>query len=257
MVDDVIVLYAGVCDVVCFGLDDSKTKEVIMDKQLAQDFHNALNEDSYAHRFSWMGVPIIQEPQDMVALQELVWRVKPDLIIETGIAHGGSVLFSASMMMLLDREDGSKIRDVVGIDIDIRPPTLDAVCRNPLKYYITMIEGDSTSPAIIERVYGIAKEHEKIMVLLDSNHTHAHVLSELKAYAPLVTIGSYCVVFDTGVEDLPDYLQATNRPWGKGNNPKTAVHEFLKENIGFAIDKEIEDKLIITSSPDGWLKRVW
>jgi cephalosporin hydroxylase len=223
-----------------------------MEKRVAQKYHDALVEEKYAHRFSWLGVPIIQEPQDIVAVQELIWKVKPDLIIETGIAHGGSLVLSASMLSLLGGE-----RTVVGVDIDIRKHTKEMLATHPMRDMITTIESDSTKPSTVDFIREVAMAHRTIMVLLDSNHTHKHVLAELKAYAPLVSIGSYCVVFDTGIEDLPYTLIDLNRPWGKGNNPKTAVHEFLKDNIGFVIDKEIEEKLIITSSPDGWLKRVW
>lgn len=205
----------------------------------------------YSYNFSWMGRPIIQYPEDIVAMQEIIWKVKPDLIIETGIAHGGSIIFSASMLELL----GGENREVIGLDIDIRAHNRKEIESHPMFKRITMFEGDSTSPEIAKRVYDIAKKHEKILVCLDSNHTHDHVLKELKLYAPLVTAGSYCVVFDTVIEDLPDDM-FPDRPWGHGNNPKTAVHEYLKDHPEFIIDKSIEQKLLVTVAPSGYLKRI-
>ena len=218
----------------------------------------------YSYNFSWMGLPIIQYPQDMAALQEIIWRVKPDLIIETGIAHGGSLIFSASMLALLDACDegsGNTIsalkprRKVLGIDIDIRPHNRTAIEAHPLASRIQMIQGSSIDPLIIEHVHKIAEGFGIVLICLDSNHTHDHVLAELEAYALLTSVGSYCVVFDTIVEDLPTKL-AFERPWGPGNNPKTAVWEFLKNNQSFQIDKSIQHKLQITVAPDGYLKRV-
>jgi cephalosporin hydroxylase len=205
---------------------------------------------NYCHSFTWMGLPIIQCPQDIVSMQELIWRTKPDLIIETGIAHGGSLVFYASMLELLGG-DG----EVVGIDIDIRKHNRIAITSHPMNKRIIMFEGSSTDPNIVSQVKEIAQHKNRIMVCLDSNHTHDHVLKELQFYAPLVAKGNYCVVFDTGVEDLPDDM-CLDRPWGKGNNPKTAVHEYLKRNDCFVIDKMIEHKLLITAAPDGYLLRV-
>ena len=204
----------------------------------------------YTYNFTWLGRPIIQFPQDIIALQELIWNVKPDLIIETGIAHGGSLIFSASMLELL----GGK-GHVLGIDIDIREHNRKEIERHPLLKRITMIQGSSTDPEIAKKVYAFAKDKKKILVVLDSLHTHDHVANELELYSPLISSGSYLVVFDTIIEDMPeDYFP--DRPWGKGNNPKTAVWEFLKKNDRFVIDKEIENKLLITVAPDGYLKCV-
>ncbi len=204
----------------------------------------------YVYNFSWLGRPIIQLPQDMVAMQEIIWDVKPQLIIETGIAHGGSLILYASLLELIGG-DGM----VLGIDIDIRPHNRVEIERHPMSKRIKMLEGSSTSAEIIEQVKEIAAGRRPVMVVLDSNHTHEHVYRELQLYSPLVTPGSYLVVFDTLVEDMPDDLFA-DRPWGKGNNPKTAVWEFLKTTDRFVIDKEIEDKLLITAAPDGFLKCV-
>lgn len=219
----------------------------------------------YSYNFTWGGRPIIQYPQDMVAMQELIWQIKPELIIETGIAHGGSLIFSASMLALLDMceaiESSSTLdpkqskRKVLGIDIDIRTHNRAAIEASPMSSRIQMIEGSSIAPEVIDKVKQIASEYKTILVCLDSNHTHEHVLAELEAYAPLTSVGSYCVVFDTVVEDMPKEM-FPDRPWGPGDNPKTAVKEYLKTHPEFEIDKSIQHKLLITVAPDGYLKRV-
>ena len=209
----------------------------------------------YSYNFSWLGRPIIQYPQDIVAMQELIWTVKPDLIIETGIAHGGSLVFSASMLELNSACGGPKDAEVLGVDIDIRPHNRKAIEEHPMFKRITMIQGSSVAPEIVAKVYAKAKGKQNVLVILDSNHTHEHVLAELTAYAPLASIGSYCVVFDTIVEDMPADAYP-DRPWGPGNNPKTAVWEYLKTHPEFEIEKSIHDKLLITVAPDGYLKRV-
>ncbi len=210
---------------------------------------------AYVYNFSWMGRPIIQNPIDIMAMQEIIWEVKPDLIIETGIAHGGSLIFSASMLELNAACGGTVDAEVLGIDIDIRPHNRKAIEEHPMSRRITMIEGSSIAPEIVAQVRAKAKGKKRILVCMDSNHTHDHVLAELEAYAPLVSLGSYCVVFDTFVEDVPaDVFQ--NRPWHPGNSPKTAVWEYLKTHPEFEIDKSIHQKLLITVAPDGYLKRV-
>lgn len=219
----------------------------------------------YMYNFESLGRPIIQYPQDMVAIQESIWNIKPDLIVEIGIAHGGSLVLSASMLAMLDMcdaiEAGNHIdpreskRKVLGIDIDIRAHNREAIEVHPMASRIQMIQGSSIAPEIIEQVYDFAKEYKRILVCLDSNHTHEHVLAELEAYAPLTSVGSYCVVFDTIVEDMPADM-FPNRPWGPGDNPKTAVWEYLKTHSEFEIDKSIQNKLQITGAPDGFLKRV-
>ena len=219
--------------------------------EAAQKYFQQACNAKYSYNFSWMGRPIIQHPEDIIAMQEIIWEVKPDLIIETGITHGGSIIFSASMLELL----GGDNREVIGLDIDIRTHNRKEIESHPMFKRITMFEGDSTSPEIAKQVYDVAKKHEKILVCLDSNHTHDHVLKELKLYAPLVSVGSYCVVFDTVIEDLPDDM-FPDRPWGHGNNPKTAVHEYLKDHPEFIIDKSIEQKLLVTVAPSGYLKRI-
>lgn len=202
----------------------------------------------YSYQFTWLGRPIIQYPQDLVAMQEIIWQVRPQLIVETGIAHGGSLVFYASMLQLLGGEGR-----VLGIDIDIRTHNRQAIESHPLAGRIEMIEGSSIDPAIVRRVHERAAAHGPVLVVLDSNHTHQHVLAELAAYSPLVTEGSYVVVFDTVVEDMPAG-SFPDRPWDKGNNPKTAVREFLAANPRFAIDRDIETRLQITVAPDGYLK---
>lgn len=232
---------------------------------------------SYAYNFSWLGRPIIQIPQDIYAVQEIIWRVRPNLVIETGVAHGGSLMLSASMLALLDYCDASAMkrpldpqdtkRRVVGIDIDIRHHNRDAIERHPLAHLIEMIEGSSIDTGVVQRVRNIASDYDRVLVFLDSNHTHEHVLAELEAYAPLIAVGSYCVVWDTGIEDLPAEF-CVDRFWGKGNNPKTAVHEYLRRlsnegRTGFdgaplklEVDNIIESKVAITAGPDGYLRRV-
>jgi len=219
----------------------------------------------YSYNFQWLGRPIIQYPQDIVAMEEIIWRVRPDLIIETGIAHGGSLIFSASMLALLDICDAieqkksidpsKSSRKVLAVDIDIRAHNREAIEAHPMVSRIQMIQGSSIAPDIVDQVKKIAADYRTVLVCLDSNHTHEHVLAELKAYGPLVTKGSYCVVFDTIVEDLPREL-FPDRPWGPGDNPKTAVLEFLKSHPEFQIDKSIDHKLLISVAPDGFLKRV-
>lgn len=234
-------------------------------KVSAADFMGESLKSQYSYNFGWLGRPIIQYPQDIVAMQELVWEVKPDLIIETGIAHGGSLIFSASMLAMLDYCEAVKKselldthksqRKVLGLDIDIRSHNRAAIEAHPLFHRIDMIEGSSIDPDIITLVQEKAKKHERILVCLDSNHTHDHVLAELQAYAPLVSVRSYCVVFDTIIEDMPEG-SFPNRPWDKGDNPKTAVWEYLKTHSEFEIDQSIQHKLLITVAPDGYLKRV-
>jgi cephalosporin hydroxylase len=230
-----------------------------------QTWMNIANKLKYSYHFEFLGRPIIQYPQDMVAMQELIWQVKPDLIIETGIAHGGSLILNASMLALLDLcdaiENGVSIdpkiskRKVLGIDIDIRPHNQELIESHPMSSRIQMIQGSSIAPEVIEQVKQVAKGYKSVLVSLDSNHTHDHVLAELDAYAPLTSLNSYCVVFDSIIEDMPAEM-FPDRPWGPGNNPKTALWEYLKTHPEFEIDTSIQNKLLITVAPDGYLKRV-
>jgi cephalosporin hydroxylase len=231
----------------------------------AAQFMRASIAPRYSYNFQWQGRPVIQYPQDLVAMQELIWSVRPDLVIETGIAHGGSLIFSASMLALLDMcdaiERGEAIdpsksrRKVLGIDIDIRAHNRAAIEAHPMASRIRMLQGSSIAPQIVKEVRTIASAYSRILICLDSNHTHEHVLAELEAYAPLTSVGSYCVVFDTVVEDMPGEA-FPDRPWGPGDNPKTAVWAYLKAHPEFEIDTSIADKLLITVAPDGYLKRV-
>lgn len=217
--------------------------------QTANDFMYESIRAKYSYNFSWMGRPIIQYPQDMIAMQEVLWRVQPDLMIETGIAHGGSLIFYASILELIGKGE------VLGIDIDIREHNRKAIEEHPMYKRIKTVEGSSVSDEVVAQVKKLAEGKEKIIVCLDSNHSHKHVLKELELYSPFVTKGSYLVVFDTIIADMPDDF-FPDRPWGKGNNPKTAVWEFLKTHDKFVVDKNIEHKLLITVALDGYLKRV-
>lgn len=219
----------------------------------------------WAYNFSWLGRPAIQFPNDAWAMQELIWQVKPDLIIETGIAHGGSLIFSASMLAQLDIceaiEAGISFnpresrRKVLGVDIDIRAHNRAAIEAHPMATRIQMIQGSSIAPDVVAQVHAVTANHSRVLVCLDSHHTHDHVLAELEAYAPLVSTGSYCVVFDTLIEDMPASM-FPDRPWGPGNSPKTAAWEYLKTHPEFEIDQSIPHKLLITVAPDGYLKRI-
>ncbi|WP_083539898.1 cephalosporin hydroxylase family protein [Rhizobium tibeticum] len=233
-------------------------------KRSASDFLRKSVEPKYSYNYFWMGRPIIQYPQDMVAMQEIIWETRPDLIIETGIAHGGSLILSASMLALLDMADAMEAgatldprtsnRRVLGIDIDIRAHNRAAIEAHPMASRIQMIQGSSIDRGVIDQVHQIAKPFKRVLVCLDSNHTHDHVLAELEAYAPLTSVGSYCVVFDTLIEDMPADAYP-DRSWGPGDNPKTAVWTYLETHPEFEIDRSIDQKLMITVAPDGFLKR--
>ncbi len=231
----------------------------------------------YVYNFSSLGRPIIQFPTDMIAFQEIVWNVKPDLIIETGIAHGGSLIQSAAMLANIEYceavESGRTLdpskptRKVLGIDIDIRDHNRKAIQAHPMSGMIEMIQGSSIAEDIVKQVTEIASGYKNVLVSLDSNHTHDHVLAELEAYAPLTTKNSYCIVFDTVVEDMPEDFYPS-RPWHPGNSPMSAVFEYQKRLESGAIkaldgdtlklenDHSIEDKLFFTVTRNGFLKRV-
>jgi len=219
----------------------------------ANQFNIKSVKPKYSYNFSWMGRPIIQYPQDIIAMQEIIWDIKPDLIIEAGIAHGGSLIYYASILELLSISELSE-GSVLAVDIDIREHNRKEIESHPMSKRIEMIQGSSVSPEIIAEIKKKAAGKNKVLVLLDSNHTHQHVLEELVAYAPLVSKGSYCVVFDTFIEDMPDGSYP-DRPWSQGDNPKTAVWKYLETHPEFEIDKSIQNKLLITVAPDGYLKR--
>ncbi|MHA1547757.1 MAG: cephalosporin hydroxylase family protein [Alphaproteobacteria bacterium] len=218
----------------------------------------------YVYNFDWLGRPIIQYPAEVQAIQEIIWRTRPDVVVETGIAHGGSLVLHASMMALLDycdaALDGNALdprqprRRVVGVDIEIRPHNRAAIEAHPLAQAISMIEGSSTDGQVVAAVAEAAYGADRVMVCLDSRHTHDHVLAELEAYAPMVTPGCYCIVLDTFIEDMPtDFFPG--RPWNVGNNPRTALQVFLKDHPEFETDAEFAAKLMITAARDGYLRR--
>jgi len=219
-------------------------------KKAAEQFNTESNKAQYSYNFSWMGRPIIQYPQDMIAMQELIWQTQPDLIIETGIAHGGSLIYYASILELIGKGE------VLGIDIDIREHNRKEIEKHPMFKRIKMIEGSSISEETVAEVKKHAEAKKTILVCLDSNHTHEHVLRELELYSPFVSLNSYIVAFDTIVEDLPEGYFSQKRPWGISNNPKTAVYEFLKNNKDFVIDHSIDNKILISVAPSGYLKKI-
>ncbi|MDY7109214.1 MAG: cephalosporin hydroxylase family protein [Planctomycetota bacterium] len=208
------------------------------------------SQHKYTYNFTWLGRPIIQFPQDLLAAQEIIWRTRPDLVIETGIAHGGSLVYWASLLQLLGGE-----RRVIGIDIDLRPHNRSAILGHPLGPLITLLDGSSVDEHLAARVAALADRYDRRMVILDSHHAHDHVLRELQLYGPLVTPGCYLIVFDTVIQDLPPGFLADAR-WDNGNNPKTAVHEYLATTGRFEIDRDIPAKLMITAAPDGYLRCV-
>jgi cephalosporin hydroxylase len=217
-------------------------------RNVSRAWFNKSFEHRYPYNFTWLGRPIIQYPQDIVAIQEIIWNVKPRAIVETGIAHGGSLILSSSLLELIG---GDGI--VVGIDVDIRKHNRDAIEQHPMYKRIRMIQGSSIDPAVVDQAKSLVGDRSPVVVILDSNHTHEHVLEELRHYSPLVKAGSYLVVLDSCVEFMKEDA-FPDRPWGVGDNPYTAIHEFLKTNTRFEIDREIEDKLLVSAAPSGWLK---
>ncbi|MGY6708398.1 MAG: cephalosporin hydroxylase family protein [Rhizobiaceae bacterium] len=234
-------------------------------KAMSRKWLLSANDAKYSYHFRWLDRPIIQYPQDIVAFQELVWQVRPDVIVETGIAHGGSLILSASLLSLIDlceaTEAGEMLdpskpkRRVVGVDIDIRSHNREAIEAHPMARRISMVQGSSIDPSIVAQMRDLVGDAKRVMVCLDSNHTHEHVLAELDAYAPMVSRGSYCIVFDTVIEDLPAEM-FPDRPWGPGDNPKSAVHAWLPAHPEFEIDTSIDAKLMISVAPEGYLKRI-
>ena len=235
-------------------------------QNLTKKWLNRAGQLKYSYHFEWLGIPIIQHPQDMIGIQQLIWNVKPDLIIETGVARGGSLIFYASLQEFIFKKSKLKPK-VIGIDIKIKKNNYQKIKKHQMSKRITLIEGSSVEKKVFNKVYKIAKEYKKIMVLLDSNHTHSHVYEELQIYAKLVSKESYCVVFDTIIDDLPE-TYGKNRPWGKNDNPKSALKKYLKllkknnqfdldnKKISFKNDKTIQNQLLITVASDGFLKRL-
>lgn len=229
-------------------------------RELTNQWVSRAAHHNYSYHFEWLGRPVIQHPQDIVAIQQLLWETKPDVVIETGVARGGSLILSASILELIAICGGSKDSKVVGIDIDIRAHNRAAIEAHPLADRVHLVEGSSTDSDVVQAVNGHIKPTDKVLVFLDSNHTHQHVLDELRLYAPLVTVGSYCIVFDTVVEDM-EGVDYSNRPWDKGDNPKTAVWAYLEEistsdEIGYLINQKWDNMLLITVAPGGFLQRI-
>lgn len=200
--------------------------------------------------FHWMGRPIMQFPQDIMALQEIIWNTQPSVIVETGVAQGGSAIFYASMLELLGGD-----RSVVAVDIEITLANREAIENHPFGHRVELVEGSSIDPSTVSRVHELTDGKGPVMVVLDSHHTQEHVLKELRLYSPLVTKGNYLVVFDTVIEDMPDAFSA-DRPWKRGNSPKTAVREFLRENDRFRTDHSVDAKLHLSFAPEGYLRCV-
>ena len=216
----------------------------------AKAFFEATLPIHYSYNFEWLGLPIIQYPQDIVAIQEIIWRTKPDLVIETGIARGGSLILYASLLKLLG--NGGR---VLGVDIDIRPHNRDSIESHPLGDMIDLIQGSSVDEETVSAVREQIKDAKRVMVVLDSMHTADHVLRELELYSPFVTKGCYLVVFDTVIEFMPSDT-VSHRPWAKGNSPYNAVEQFVEANERFRIDESIDAKLQISVAPRGYLERV-
>lgn len=237
---------------------EDRTRDNLNNARLVETAREFLVESAkakYSYNFHWLGRPIIQYPQDIIAMQELIWTIKPDLIIETGIAHGGSLIFYASMLELNAICGGPAEAKVIGIDVDIRQHNKLAIVEHPMARRIMLVEGSSTNPDVVEVVQNQVDLRQRVLVCLDSNHTHQHVLDELKIYAPMTSIGSYLVVFDTLIEQMPDdtYL---DRPWGRANNPMSAIAEFRRGTADFEIDRSIDGRLLISVAPGGFLKRI-
>ncbi len=228
------------------------------DKELAssaEKFLEAGLKTRYIYNFSWLGRPIIQAPQDIVALQEVIFKTKPDVIIDIGIARGGSIVFFASMLEMNALYGANEDAKVLGIEIDLRPHNRNAINDSPLSKRIELIDGSSLSPEVISQVASYIKNKKTVMVCLDSLHTHAHVLAELEIYSKFVTSGAYCIVFDTSIEGMDDSL-FEDRPWKTGNSPGSAVKEFLSKENNFVIDESINNQLIVTMNKNGYLKKV-
>ncbi len=232
-------------DITAMGAD-AELRQKSLDWMLHADKYK------YTYNFTWMGRPIIKFPSDIVIQQELMWKLKPDLVIETGIAHGGSIIFTASMMEMMGIEG-----EVIGLDIDIRQHNRDLIESHPMKKRITMYEGSSTDPVIVEKVRQHTVGKKCVMVILDSLHSHEHVYNEMKAYAPMVTIGSYCVLPDTFIEFFPKGYYSDTRPWDVGDNPYTGMKQYLAETGDmFETDYSLTHKAMITETIDGYLRRV-
>ncbi len=232
-----------------YRLDTPEAFKIISDIWLRAGWDN-----KYVYTFTWLGRPIIQLPEDMIRLQEVIHSVGPDVIVETGVAHGGSLIFYASLCKAMDRGR------VIGIDIEIRPPNRKAIEEHPLSSFITLIEGSSIDPGVVEKVGTQIRPNEKVLVLLDSCHTKEHVLGELHAYSKLVGPGSYIVAMD-GIMEQVVGAPRTQPDWA-WNNPRQAALEFVELNPEFTIEEPAflfnESNLAerVTYWPLAFIKRV-
>ena len=256
---DPINLFENECAEECYKQARDKSFIKLSDSWLNKSWRY-----KYTYHFKWMDRPIIQMPQDILALQEIIWKVKPDLIIETGIAHGGSICLSASLLALLEMEDSynkpelnnkKNNRKVIGIDIDIRKHNKEKLNNHFLSEKMVMIEASSVDLKTFAKVKKISEDYSNILVILDSNHTGEHVLKELNLYGSLVSQNSYCIVFDTIIEKMDDAF-SKDRPWSKKNSPKSAIEKFLKTNETFEIDHSVDDRLVLSMAPGGFLKKI-
>jgi len=222
---------------------DEKLQRMALDLLVESDRYG------YGYQWSWLGMPVIQLPPDIIATQEIIWETQPDVIIETGIAWGGSVVMYASLQQLIGKGK------TIAVDRVLPDDNIEKIKNYPFADRIHLLHGSSTDPEIVQTISSMIEPDDKVMVLLDSNHTHEHVLDELRLYAPLVTPGQYLVVSDTIVEDIPAQ-EHRPRSWGPGNNPKTALWEYLKETDRFEEDPYVNAKLLTTFTPNGYMKRV-
>lgn len=223
---------------------DKDLKKKAMEVLVEADKHR------WIHQTKWFGQAILNLPQDMFAIQEIIYRTRPKFIIETGVAWGGSLLFYSTLMEVLGGEK------IIGIDLYMPPDLKERLnSYGKLSSRLALIEGSSVDESTVERVRSITGGSKEVMLILDSYHTHEHVLKELRLYSPFVGKGFYIVCGDTVVEDIPEQTHRT-RPWGPGDNPKTALRQFLLENDRFIVDKKTENKLLFTCNPDGYVQCV-
>lgn len=218
--------------------------------RIAHDFVVKSDQYGYGYQWTWCGLPVIQMPQDIVVTQEIIWACKPDVIIETGIAWGGSIALYASLLQLIGKGK------VVGVDLNLMNHVADQIMGLPFASgRVHLYKGSSVDPDIVSRIRAHVSPGQSVMVLLDSNHTHEHVFEELKIYAPLVTKGQFLIVSDTIVEEIP-VQEHRPRPWGPGNNPKTALRAYLRDHPEFEVDSYINAKALLTYSPDAYCRKV-
>ncbi len=215
----------------------------------ALDFITKSDQHNYAYNWTWLDMPIIQMPEDIMLVQEIIWETKPDIIIETGIAWGGSVVLYASILELIGKGQ------VLAIDKVLPQHNIDAIMKYNFSSRIKLFEGSSIDESIVNAIRDIIKPTDKVMVLLDSNHTHAHVYEELKIWESFVTSGQYLVISDTIVEEIPEQTHRS-RSWGHGDNPMTALNQFLSENNKFTRENDYNHKAICSFTRNGYLKRI-